>query len=63
MAKGVKLKHPFDKMNVGDTMIGKAHIVQSAINWAKRQNNGWLFSSNRNGDYKSTKLVTLKRIK
>ena len=63
MRKGIKLKHQFDKMKVGDTMLGKTHIVQCAINWAKRQNNGWIFSSNRNSDYKLTKLVTLKRIK
>lgn len=63
MRKGVKLKHPFDKMKVGDTMVGEAHIVQCAINWAKRQNNGWIFSSKRNHNYKETKSITLKRIK
>lgn len=63
MRKGVKLKHPFDKMKVGDTMVGEAHIVQCAINWAKRQKNGWIFSSKRNTNYKETKSITLKRIK
>ena len=63
MIKGIKLKHPFDKMKVGDTMVGKAHIVQCAINWANRQKNGWVFSSQRSPDYKVTKSVTLKRIK
>lgn len=64
MAKrGIKLKHPFDKMKVGDTMIGEAHIVQCAINWAKRNNKQWMFTSQRASNFNKTKLVTLKRIK
>lgn len=63
MAKGVKLKHQFDKLSVGDTLTCTYYVVQCAINWAKRQDNGWKFSSHRNEDYKTTSQVTLTRIK
>ena len=57
--RGVKLAYPFDEMEVGSELIGGIHIVGCAINWAKRQDNGWLFKSHRIGNNQ----VKLTRIK
>jgi len=59
MAKGVKLKYPFDKMNVGDMLVGNKHIVGCAINWAKRKNNGFTFTSTKIND----NVTQIKRTK
>ena len=45
--RGVKLKYPFDAMKVNDTLEGGKHLVQCAINWARRNNKNWKFKSHK----------------
>jgi len=47
---GRKLKYDFVNMKVGDSIIGTYTIVSCAINWAKNNDNGWKFRSERSGN-------------
>ena len=48
--RGVKLKYPFDKMEIGDSFISDKNCVLSGNNWAARKGNGYKFVSSVEGN-------------